>query len=80
MLEAMPLRAPTTEISARSTESQEEVDLDRILVQSICQGELLSFVVVLELGLGLELVLVLASLLKTNLISLRCSSTPKARY
>jgi hypothetical protein len=41
------------------------------LVQSIFPGELLSFVVVLELGL--ELVLVLASLLKNNLISLRCS-------
>jgi hypothetical protein len=54
-------------------ELQEKADLDPIracieknvlpsfaLVQSICSGELLSFVVVL--GLGLELVLVLASL------------------
>jgi hypothetical protein len=65
-------------------ELQEKADLDPIracieknvlpsfaLVQSICHGELLSFVVVL--GLELELVLVLASLLKNNLISLRCS-------
>jgi hypothetical protein len=66
-------------------ELQEEADLDPIracieknvlpsfaLVQSICPGKLLSFVVVLELELELELVLVLASLLKNNLISLRC--------